>query len=75
MVGQEMHDEIMHQIALLPSQQSEAIYLRVIEQMPYADVAAALGCDESTARVHIRRAREKLRQTLAHLLPREVCHD
>jgi hypothetical protein len=25
--------------------------------------------------VHVRRAREKLRQTLAHLLPNEVCHD
>ena len=74
MVKREMLDQVRRQMALLPGQQADAIYLRVIEQMPYRDVAAAIGCDESTARVHVRRARRKLRRELAPLIPNEVCH-
>lgn len=75
MIGEETRRQILIKIAQLPGQQAEAIYLRVIEQMPYDDIAAALSCTASTARAHVRRARERLRQDLAPLMPNEVCHE
>lgn len=43
--------------------------MRALHDEPYAVIAAALGCGEPTARVHVLRAREKLRQWLAPLGP------
>ncbi len=75
MIVEEARQRVLIEIAKLPGQQAEAIYLRVIEQMSYDDVAAALGCTASTARAHVRRARERLRRYLASLIPNEVCYE
>jgi RNA polymerase sigma-70 factor, ECF subfamily len=48
----------------LPGSQRAAIVLHYYEERPVAEVAAILGCSESTARVHLHRGRNRLRQLL-----------
>jgi RNA polymerase sigma-70 factor, ECF subfamily len=69
MAGVEQHAEIMHAIHRLPRQQATAILMRVVQDQPYEEIAAALGCMEVTARKHVARSRQRLRTWLAHLDP------
>jgi RNA polymerase sigma-70 factor (ECF subfamily) len=48
----------------LPMQQRAAIALHYYEDRPLAEVASLLGCSESTAKVHVFRARRRLAQLL-----------
>jgi RNA polymerase sigma factor (sigma-70 family) len=48
----------------LPGSQRAAIVLHYYEDRPTADVAAILGCSESTARVHLHHARKRLAELL-----------
>jgi RNA polymerase sigma-70 factor (ECF subfamily) len=48
----------------LSPRQRAALLLRELEDLPFADVAASLGCSEATARVHHHRACQNLRQWL-----------
>ncbi|HYJ61769.1 MAG TPA: sigma-70 family RNA polymerase sigma factor [Actinomycetota bacterium] len=48
----------------LPPQQRAAIALFYLEDRPTSEVAQMLGCSESTAKVHLHRARQRLAQTL-----------
>jgi RNA polymerase sigma-70 factor (ECF subfamily) len=60
---------VLTALARLKGQQATALLLRAIHELPYATIAEVLRCSEPTARVHVSRAREKLRQWLSHLLP------
>jgi RNA polymerase sigma factor (sigma-70 family) len=60
---------VLDAVARLPERQAAAVILRVLEEQPYEAVAAALGCTEPTARVHVLRGREKLKRILAPLAP------
>lgn len=51
-------------IRRLPGNQRAAIVLHYYEDRPTAEVAAILGCSESTARVHLHHARKRLAQLL-----------
>lgn len=57
--------------ATLPRQQQLAVVLHYVDDLPMADVAAAMGCAEPTARVHLHRARRRLGELLAG----QVAHD
>ncbi len=59
--------EVLSAVQRLGRRQATAILLRAVEEAPYQTVAQALGCSEATARVHVQRAREKLRTWLGHL--------
>ncbi|NPC97744.1 SigE family RNA polymerase sigma factor [Nocardioides sp. zg-DK7169] len=48
----------------LPPQQRAAVVLRFYEDLPFRQVAEALGCPESTARSHVHRAVAALRLRL-----------
>ena len=50
--------------AMLPVEQREALELRTIGQLPYADVADRLGCSENAARLRVSRALGALRESL-----------
>jgi RNA polymerase sigma factor (sigma-70 family) len=63
----EVVEQIQQALARLKPRQATALLLRAVHEEPYSVVAQALGCSEVTARVHVQRAREKLRQWLAHL--------
>ncbi len=60
----EPYDEVWQAVASLPPQQRAAIALHYLEDRPVDEIAVILGCAESTARVHLHRART----TLATLL-------
>jgi RNA polymerase sigma-70 factor (ECF subfamily) len=48
----------------LSPQQRAALLLHEMEELPLAEVAAALGCAEATTRVHLHRARERMKRLL-----------
>jgi RNA polymerase sigma factor (sigma-70 family) len=60
---------VLEAVARLPEKQAAAVTLRVLEEQPYDAIAAALGCAEPTARVHVLRGREKLARLLHALAP------
>ena len=60
---------VLDAVARLPEKQAAAVTLRVLEEQPYEAIAAALGCTEPTARVHVLRGRAKLTRRLGPLAP------
>lgn len=56
-------DAVWRLCASLPARQRAAVVLRFYEDLSYPQIAAVLGCTESTARAHIHRALHALRQT------------
>jgi RNA polymerase sigma factor (sigma-70 family) len=63
--GAALTADVLAAIAKLKPRQAAALLLRAVHGEPYAVVAQALGCSEATARVHVLRAREKLRRWLS----------
>lgn len=63
--------DLMRAIGTLPSKQRAAVVLFYLEDRPVTEVAEILDCSESTAKVHLHRARQKL----AGLLGEEVTAD
>ena len=57
--------DVVRAIRELPPRQRAAIVLRYYADLEIKDVAAALGCADATARVHLHRARETLARRLA----------
>ena len=51
-------------LAALPSGQQRAVRLRVVDELPYDEVARRLGCSEGAARVRVSRALTRLAETL-----------
>ncbi len=75
--GREKLAEILQAISRLPRKQAQAVLMRFVEELPYSQIAQALGCREVTVRKHIARARTRLSRELAHLAPysrKEVLH-
>ena len=68
-VSNEEREEIFQAILKLPRNQAIAALMRFSLELPYSDIAHALGCREATVRKHIARARTRLYGLLAHLLP------
>lgn len=60
---------ILRAIGRLPRRQATAVLLHVVEDQSYEDIARAMGCSESTVRVHVARGRAGLARQLAHEHP------
>ncbi len=56
-----LHDTL-RELAALPEQQLKAIYLRVIEDRPYAEIADLMQIEKNTVGPHLRHARSRLRE-------------
>jgi len=54
-------------IAALPDEQREVFLMREVMEMPFAEIAAAVGTSEPTVKSRMRYALEKLRAALAEL--------
>jgi RNA polymerase sigma factor (sigma-70 family) len=67
--GGEQHGQVLRAIGLLSKNQARSILMHAVEEAPYADIAAALGCREATVRKHVARARTRLRALLSNLIP------
>jgi len=65
----ELLDRVAAEIDRLPRNQAVALSLRVFEELPYDQIATALGCAEATARKHVERARDRLRAVLSRDVP------
>jgi RNA polymerase sigma factor (sigma-70 family) len=65
----EQDAQVLGAIGLLPKNQARAMLMHAVEEVPYGDIAAALGCREVTVRKHLARARARLRTLLSHLIP------
>lgn len=64
------------EVAALPLQQRAAVGMRYLDGLPTAEIADALGCSESTVRVHLHRAHRRLAERLgADLVPTPTPHD
>ncbi len=64
LANQELRREILAAIGRLSRRQAVAVMLRAFEELPYDQIAAAMGCSEATARKHFERARAHLRTAL-----------
>ena len=53
-------DEFWQMVRDLPRRQSQAVALHYLEDRPVAEVAEILECSESTAKVHLHKARKSL---------------
>ena len=58
----ETRRDLLAAIRELPRNQSLAVHLRYVEELSYPEIAAALGCAESTTRKHVERGLSRLRQ-------------
>jgi RNA polymerase sigma-70 factor (ECF subfamily) len=68
----EISDEILGAIHRLSHRQAVAVTLRVFEELPYEQIAAAMDCAEATARKHVERARRQLQVVLARHDPHRL---
>jgi len=66
---QEMKTALLTEIGRLSPKQAQALLLRSVEDLPFKDIGEAMGCSEATARVHVQRGRERLRDRLKNLDP------
>lgn len=67
--GRESESAVMRAIGELSRHQATAVLMRIVQGQSYSDIASALDCTEATARVHVKRGRERLAGLLAHLAP------
>ena len=61
--------ELNGAMATLPPGQRQALELRVVEELPYAQVAKSLGCSEQAARLRVMRALDSLTRLLKGAVP------
>jgi RNA polymerase sigma-70 factor (ECF subfamily) len=65
----ERREAVLAALARLPRQQALAVLLHLVQEQPYAEVAEIMGCSQVTARIHVMRARHRLRRLLAPWAP------
>jgi RNA polymerase sigma factor (sigma-70 family) len=56
LVAEARRAELAAALEALPDKQREALELRVLEQLPYAEIGSRLGCSTGAARVRVTRA-------------------
>jgi RNA polymerase sigma factor (sigma-70 family) len=56
---------VLEAVSRLPRRQATAAMLRLVEERPYPEIAAAMGCSEATVRIHVMRARAALAARLS----------
>jgi RNA polymerase sigma-70 factor (ECF subfamily) len=72
LVQYELAGEIYAAINQLSYCQTVAFTLRVVEELPYDQIAGAMHCSEATVRKHVERARNRLRVLLAEHEPGRI---
>jgi len=63
-LGKELADRIDAAVAALPLEQREVFLMREVMEMPFAEIAAAVGSSEPTVKSRMRYALERLRAAL-----------
>lgn len=57
-------EEVLAAVQRLPESEREALVLAVDHELPYAAIAAILGCSIPAVKVRVHRARARLKSTL-----------
>lgn len=70
----ELSEQVRRALALLSTQQSQALVLRYLDQRDYADVAQQLGCSPAAARSHVSKALAAMKQKLSSQAGSEVTY-
>jgi RNA polymerase sigma-70 factor (ECF subfamily) len=70
--GKKIEAEVLSAVGRLPRSQALCILMRVIQGYSYNEISETLGCSETTARIHVSRARRKLSRWLKPLLPHHM---
>ena len=65
----ELREAILEAVGRLPRRQATAVMLHIVEERSYEEVARAMGCSETTVRVHVLRGRAALARRLARERP------
>jgi RNA polymerase sigma factor (sigma-70 family) len=65
----ELREAILEAVGRLPRRQATAVMLHIVEERSYEEVARAMDCSETTARVHVLRGRTILARRLAQERP------
>jgi RNA polymerase sigma-70 factor, ECF subfamily len=60
----QQHAELSRRLSALPARQRDAVALRVVDELPYSEVAERLGVSEQTARARVSRGLSTLRSRL-----------
>lgn len=68
MANREIGEQIAAAVARLPEDQRTAVILSEYQELSYAEIAAIMKCSEKAVELRLYRARQFLRQRLAHLL-------
>jgi RNA polymerase sigma-70 factor (ECF subfamily) len=66
---QEILSDILRSLAVLSPREREILVLRDLEDLDVAETARALGCSNLSVRVHLSKARRKLREALRRHFP------
>jgi RNA polymerase sigma-70 factor (ECF subfamily) len=66
-IGREIAARIDTAVAALPVEQREVFLMREVMEMPFAEIAAAVGASEPTVKSRMRYALERLRTALTEL--------
>ncbi|MET0343157.1 MAG: RNA polymerase sigma factor [Polyangiales bacterium] len=64
-LDRELGARLDHAIAALPAPQREVFVMREVLELPFAEIALAVGASEATVKSRMRYALERLRETLA----------
>jgi RNA polymerase sigma-70 factor (ECF subfamily) len=72
LASRELAGELVMAINKLSRRQAVAFTLRILDELAYEEIAAALGCSEPTARKHVERAKTQLRALLLRHAPDHV---
>jgi RNA polymerase sigma-70 factor (ECF subfamily) len=64
-----MQAEILDAVRRLPRKQALAVLMRIVQGLPYDDIAQAMGCSEVTVRGYVFKGRTRLNRWLSHLNP------
>lgn len=65
----DLREAVLGAIGRLPRRQATAVVLHIVEERSYGEVAVAMGCSETTVRVHVLRGRAALARRLARERP------
>jgi RNA polymerase sigma-70 factor (ECF subfamily) len=72
LAARERSAEMLEAIQGLSRRQATALLLRVFEDLPYEEIATAMGCSAATARKHVERGRARLQIVLARYEPSRI---
>ena len=58
-------DQLWERVRALPAAQRDATIMRYVDDLPLADIATVLGCNDGTVKTHLQRARRSLASHLS----------